>query len=100
MKGLLVYVLVAVVIAIIVILSGLHDAQIEKNRTWTDVGTVISIDVVPTSWNKYTRIETSGGSFVVHGIVGMAIHNARVSVSNDGWLRIDGCGSWRTCGNN
>lgn len=63
-----------------------------KNRpsiTYTDVGTLVSIDVVPTSFNEHVkcRVETTKGVYIIRRIVS-GEKGALVRKSSDGYLYI------------
>lgn len=79
--------IVLVVILIIIMSSGCN----KKSTTWESVGTFISCDVIPTSFNEAikSRVETTEGVFIIKGVMS-GRKGEIVYISNKGILSMAG----------
>jgi len=68
MKTIMILAVVLLVVCGSVLIYGCRD---KSPVTYMDVGTLVSIDVVPTSFNEHIkcRVETTKGVYIIRGIV-------------------------------
>ena len=75
----------AVMIIIVTMAVGIHKRNIARGLEWSDVGTVVSVTMLPGSFSRCnkTEIKTQQYTFVVMGVVGVSRTGDRVSYNGE-----------------
>lgn len=81
-----------VIFSSIILMVGMLVSSCDKPpvATWQPVGTLISMEVIPTSWNERikSRVETTEGIFIIWGVPSYCLKGTEVLISNYKYLFI------------